>query len=76
MNKTLVRTLRAVIHHKYMVMILTDIQTALNWLILGILGLKENVDSFHEYLCMLASITVNPLTMPPDELRKVLIKVK
>ena len=44
MNKTLAKTLRAVTNLKYMVAILTDIQTAPNWLTLGILGLKENVD--------------------------------
>ena len=75
MNKTLVKTLRALTHLKFTVAILTDIQTAIHWLTSGILGLKENMDSFYEYLCMLASHTVNPLIIPPHELRKILIKI-
>ena len=47
-----------------MMAMLTDIQRFLNWLTLGILGLKENVDSFYEYPHMLASHTVNPLIIP------------
>ena len=76
MNKTLVKILRAVTHLQYTVAIFTDIQTILNWLTLDILGLKENVDSFYEYLHMLASHTINPLIISPHELRQVLIKVK
>ena len=76
MNKTLVKTLRAVTHLKHMLVILTHIQTVLNWLTLGILSLKENVDSFYEYVCVLASHTVDPLIIPPNELREVLIDVK
>ena len=40
------------------------------------MGLKENMDSFYEYLHVLASHTVNPLTIPHCELREALIKVK
>ena len=59
-----------------MVAILTDTQIALNQLTSGILGLKEDLDSFYEYLHALASHTLNPLIIPHYELREVLIKAK
>ena len=40
------------------------------------MGLKENVNSFYEYLSVLASHAINPLIIPPHILREVLIKVK
>ena len=40
------------------------------------ISLKENVESVYEYMRVLASHQVNPLVVPPEELRKVLVKVK
>ena len=45
-------------------------------LTLGIMTLDQNVNAVYEYLRVLSTRQVNPLIIPPDNLRKVLAKVK
>ena len=56
--------------------ILTDVCTAVTLLTLGILSLEEGADSFYEYIHVMASHEVNPLIVPPSDLRRILLGVK
>ena len=76
LNKTLMATMSALSHLRYTVSILMDSQTATTHLTVAMISLKENVESVYEYMCVLASHQVNPLVLPPEELQKVLVKVK
>ena len=42
----------------------------------GILRLKEAVDSFYEYMHILASHEVNPLFAPPSDMRNMWLEIK
>ena len=61
---------------RYMLSILTKVCIAVTQLTWGILSLKEGVDSFFEYMHILASHKVNPLIVPPSDLRNILLDVK
>ena len=49
----------------YMTTLLHDIHTTLTRLTLGVLSLKQGVESFYEYMWVLAKHEVNPLTVLP-----------
>ena len=66
-NNTLVRTMEALNYLCYKTL-LTDIHTAATRLTLGVFSLKEGVESFYEYMWVLANHEVNPLIVPPLEL--------
>ena len=61
---------------KYLVAIINDIRIILAKLTLGVMSLEQNVNAIYEYLRVLSSRQVNPLIIPPDSLRKVLVQVK
>ena len=63
-NNTLVKTL------------LTDIHTTVSRLTLGVVSLKEGVESFYEYMWVLANHEINPLVVPPLELQCMLLDIK
>ena len=42
----------------------------------SVLSLREGTDSFYKYMCILASYEVNPLVVPPSDLRNILLDVK
>ena len=75
-NKTLIATLTDVKFLKYTVAIVNDVRINLAKLTLGIMSLEQNVNAIYEYMRVLSSRQVNPLIIPPDALRKVLVKVK
>ena len=56
--------------------IINDIRIILAKLTLGVMSLEQNVNATYEYLRVLSSKQVNPLIIPPDSLRKVLVHVK
>ena len=66
----------AVNHIRYMVSVFTDIHTTVTQLTSGILSLKEGVDSFYEYMCILATYEMNLLIIPPSHLRNIQLDVK
>ena len=57
----------------YTVAVLPDACTGVTHLTSGI---PENVDTLYEYLRLLASRKVNPLTMPPTDLCNILAQFK
>ena len=75
-NKTLIAAPSNVKLVKYLVAIINDIRIILAKLTLGVMNLKQNVNAIHEYLRVLSSRQVNPLIIPPDSQRKVLVQVK
>ena len=75
-NKTLVAALSDVKFVKYTVAIVNDIRIVLAKLTLGVMSLEQNVNAIYEYMRVLSSRQVNPMIIPPDSLRKVLVRVK
>ena len=75
-NKTLIAALSDVKFVKYSVAIINDIRIILAKLTLGVMSLEQNVNAIYEYLRVLPSRQVNPLIIPPDSLRKVLVQIK
>ena len=61
---------------KYTVAVITDIRIILAKLTLGVISLQQNVNAIYEYLRVLSSKQVNPLIIPPDALRHVLVQIK
>ena len=76
LKKTLMATMSSLSHLRYTVSILTDSRTATTRLTVAMISLKNNVESVYEYMHVLASHQLNPLVLPPEELRKVLVKDK
>ena len=52
----------------YMTTLVTDIHTMVARLTSDIFSLKEGVESFHEYIQVLANYKANPLIISPFEL--------
>ena len=52
----------------YMTTLITDVHMAVTRLTSGSFSLKEGVESFYEYMWVLANHEVNPLIVPPLEL--------
>ena len=75
-EKTLLSTIGEIWYMKYVSLVLVDIQLNIAKLTLGILSLQENIGTIFEYMRVLSSRKVNPLIIPPDLLRQVLIHVK
>ena len=75
-SKTLIAALSDVKFVKYSVAIINDIRIILAKLTLGVMSLEQNMNAIYEYLRVLSSRQVNPLIIPPDSLRKVLVHVK
>ena len=67
-NNILVNTMEALNYLCYMTTLFTDIHRAVPRLASGIFSLKEGVESFHEYMQVLANHEVNPLIVPSLEL--------
>ena len=76
LNKTLIATLEDAKFIKYTVVVITDVRIILAKLTLGIISLQQNVNAIYEYLRVLSSKQVNPLIIPPDALRGVLVHIK
>ena len=75
-NKTLVSTMNALAHLRYLVAILTELSSCVACLTSGMLSHKENVDALDKYMRVLADHMVNPLVFLPDGLHHILVKVK
>ena len=75
-NKTLIAALSDVKFVKYSVAIINDIKIILAKLTLEVMSLEQDVNAIYVYLRVLSSRQVNPLIIPPDSLRKVLVQVK
>ena len=60
----------------YMTTLLTDTCTAVTRLISGVFSLKEGVESFYEYMKVLANHEVNPLMVPPSYLQGILLDIR
>ena len=75
-NKTMIAALSDVKFVKYTVDIVNDIRIVLAKLTLRVMSLEQNVNAIYEYMRVLSSRQVNPLIIPPDSLRKVLVRVK
>lgn len=54
----------------------TELLLRSNRLESGLMAMQQNVESFYEYLRVLASRQANPMVIPPDKLREVLLQVK
>ena len=57
--------MQAVSYLRYTVVVLTDVCMGVTHVTSGSLSLKENVNALYEYLGVLASHEVSPLTVPP-----------
>ena len=55
---------------------MTDMRMTLARLTIGIMSLQENVNAVYEYMWVLSTRKVNPLIIPPDALRQVLVQAK
>ena len=75
-NKTLIAALSDVKFVKYSTAIINDIRIILAKLTLEVMSLEQDVNAIYVYLRVLSSRQVNPLIIPPDSLRKVLVQVK
>ena len=75
-NQSLMATRQTVKFLRFTVTVITDIRIILAKLTLGVLGLQQNVKAIYEYLRVLSSKQVNPLLIPPDALRGVLVHIK
>ena len=75
-NNTLVKTMEALDYLHYMTTLLTDIHTTVTRLTSGVHSLKEGVESFNEYMKVLANLEVNPLIVPLSELPCILLGIK
>ena len=75
LNKMLMSTIQTVLFLRYTVEVLTYIHTGVTHLTSGILSLKGNVGALYEYIRVLASHKVNPLTVPSVDLHNILVKV-
>ena len=67
-NNILAKTMEAMNYLCYMTTLITDIHTTVTRLTVGILSLKEGVESFYECMWVLGNCKVNPLIAPPSEL--------
>ena len=56
--------------------VFTELLLRSNRLESGLMAMQQNVESFYEYLRVLASRQANPLVIPPDKLRNILVQVK
>ena len=68
--------MKALSHVRCMLSVLTDVCTTVTRLIFGVLSHKEDMDSFYEYIYVLTSHEVNPLNVPPSNLKNILLDVK
>ena len=76
LNKTLYVVMGKVDQLQYSSLIMRDIRANIAKLTSGMVVLKHDVESVYEYMRVLSSHLVNPLILPPENLRQVLIKVK
>ena len=76
LNQALIAAMEDAKFVKYTVAVITDIRIILAKLTLGIISLQQNVNAIYEYLRVLSSKQVNPLIIPPDALRRVLVQIK
>ena len=76
LNQTLIAALEDAKFIKYTVAVITDIRIILAKLTLGVIDLQQNVNAIYEYLRVLSSKQVNPLIIPPDALRRILVHIK
>ena len=67
-NNTLAKTMEAMNYLHYMTTLITDTCTTVTRLTSGIFSLKEEVESFYEYLWVLANHKFNALIVPSLEL--------
>ena len=67
-NNTLVKIMEALNYQCYMTTLLTDMHTTVTRLTSAVLSLKEGVESFYEYIQVLADHELNPLIVSPLEL--------
>ena len=75
-TNTLVKTIKALNYLCYMITVLTDNHTTVTRLTSGLHSLKEGVESFYEYMQVLANHEVNPLIVPLSELQCILLGIK
>ena len=59
-----------------MLLVFNDVCTVVTWLISSIPNLKEGINSFYEYMCVLTSYEINPLIIPPSDLRNAQLDMK
>ena len=60
----------------YKTNLVDHMQMRVNQMYTSIYALKEDIDSLHEYMRILATQQLNPMVMPPDVLHKVLKQVQ
>ena len=75
-NKTLLTVMDEARYLRYTTAFMTDSRIILSRLMIGIMTLKENVETIYEYMRVLATRSVNPLLMPPNNLRAALQKIQ
>ena len=75
-KKTLISNMKALSHIRYMFSVVTDVHVRITWLTSSILSFKEDVDSFCEFMHVLASHEVILLIVLPFGLRNILLDVK
>ena len=76
LNKTLMMVIGETKFVKFTVAVMTDMRMTLARLTMGITSLQENVNAIYEYMQVLATRKVNPLIIPPDALRQILVQAK
>ena len=76
LNKTLMMVIGETKFVKFTVAVMTDMRMTLARLTIGIMSLQENVNAIYEYIWVLSTRKVNPLIIPPDALRQVLVQAK
>ena len=76
LNKTLMMVIGETKFVKFTVAVMTDMRMTLARLTIGIMSLQENVNAIYEYMWVLSTRKVNPLIIPPDALRQVLVQAK
>ena len=68
LNKTMMAVIGETKFIKFTVAALTDLRMTLAQLSLGLMSLQENVNAIYEYIRVLSTRRLNPLTIPPDSL--------
>ena len=75
-NYTLFQLQSAFYMYRYINYVQQNIRTTITRLTTGILALQNNVEQIYEYMKVLSSHLVNPLVLPPESLRDILLKVQ
>ena len=66
LNKTLQNVMVQLSYFRYENNLIDNMQMCINCIYTAIYALKEDIDTFYEYMRVLSTQQLNPLIMPPD----------